>query len=281
MANRIGHNNRWISRIWGSLLTYFNILLNGLPGVRYDHMVIDEAQDLSPLKFKILWQFARQHTRPPAQQKSVTIVGDLAQSIQAYHSVSSWDEIREVLDNAPSQYEELRYSYRSTFEITAFANRLLAQVPALGILPAIPFDRHGPAPVLSEQAGTSQLGQTLADTVRQCLGDGFKTIAVICKTTRQCGAMAEVLRRQGLPDLMLLTSPQGNYHSGVVILPVYLAKGLEFDVAIVPDAGAATYTSSPDDARLLYVAATRPVHRLYVFWTGEVSSLLDMRIHGE
>lgn len=257
------------------LLTYFNILLNGLPGVRYDHMVIDEAQDISPLKLKILWQHARQNSRQSARQKSVTIVGDLAQSIHAYRSISSWDEIRDVLDNAPSQYEELRYSYRSTFEITTFANRLLGRVPALGILPAIPFDRHGPAPVLSQQSDLTQLGGTLADTVRQCLGEGFITIAVICKTTRQCGKMAEALRRHGLPDLILLTSPDGNYHSGVVILPVYLAKGLEFDVAILPDAGAAAYTSSPDDARLLYVAATRPVHRLYVFWTGEVSPLLE------
>jgi DNA helicase-2/ATP-dependent DNA helicase PcrA len=61
----------------------------------------------------------------------------------------------------------------------------------------------------------------------------------------------------------------------VVIIPAYLVKGLEFDVAIVVNVDHKTYANTEDDARLLYVAITRPLHQLYLFWVGEISLLLE------
>lgn len=249
-------------------LYYFNITLNGVPRVSYDHMVVDEAQDMSELQLMIL----KQHVLG----SSMTISGDMAQRILSHRSVGSWEDIAQIFDDWAVQREEITVSYRSSFEITAFANELLKRMPGGTSQPlAKPFDRHGPQPVLAGKRRLEDMVSAVAQTIRQVQKDGFKTVAVICKTIRQSRNLAAALRDQGIGDFGVVEGTDFEYRGGVVVIPVYLTKGLEFDVAIVVDVDQNTYTRTEDDARLLYVAVTRPLHQLYLFWVGEVSPLLE------
>jgi DNA helicase IV len=72
----------------------------------------------------------------------------------------------------------------------------------------------------------------------------------------------------------LITRASDSRAADIVVLPGYLAKGMDFDVVLVVGADDRTYTAAPLDAKLLYVAVTRALHRLYVLWTGQPSPLL-------
>ncbi len=101
--------------------------------------------------------------------------------------------------------------------------------------------------------------------------EGHRSIAVIAKTPARARALWEALEERGA-GATLLGVPDVEYVGGTVVVPVALAKGLEFDAAVVVDADAETYAPSPFDARLLYVALTRAMHALHLIWSGEVSS---------
>lgn len=252
-------------------LYYFNMALNGVPRVRYDHVVVDEAQDMSELQLMIL----KQHV----SGDSITILGDMAQRIFSHRSVGSWEDIRQIFNEWALQYEEITVSYRSTFEITTFANELLKRMPGGSSQPlAKPFDRHGPKPVLARKRHFEDMVASVAQTIQQIQKDGFKTVAVICKTIRQGKDLAAALHDHGITDFGVVEDTGFDYRGGVVIIPAYLTKGLEFDVAIVVNVDQKTYANMEDDARLLYVAITRPLHQLYLFWVGEIAPLLEYAV---
>ena len=73
---------------------------------------------------------------------------------------------------------------------------------------------------------------------------------------------------------MLIESEADVFSNKIVVIPVYLAKGLEFDACIVMDAEQETYNESVADRHLLYVALTRPLHRLAVYHSGELVTAL-------
>jgi DNA helicase-2/ATP-dependent DNA helicase PcrA len=73
--------------------------------------------------------------------------------------------------------------------------------------------------------------------------------------------------------VQLALAPGFEFRGGVVLLPVALAKGLEFDAAVVVDADGETYGPDAFDGRLLYVALTRAMHELHVLWTGGADRL--------
>jgi DNA helicase-2/ATP-dependent DNA helicase PcrA len=82
------------------------------------------------------------------------------------------------------------------------------------------------------------------------------------------------MEEQGVRPLQLASDSATDFAGKVLIVPVHLSKGLEFDGAVVVDVDARNYTESEDDARLLYVAITRPLHQLFVLWQGQPSPLL-------
>jgi DNA helicase-2/ATP-dependent DNA helicase PcrA len=102
-------------------------------------------------------------------------------------------------------------------------------------------------------------------------GLGHASVGIITRTPARARALAPLLARAGLSDAQLALAPDFAYRGGVIVLPVALAKGLEFDAAVVVDADGATYGPSAFDARLLYVALTRALHALRVIWAGSLS----------
>jgi DNA helicase-2/ATP-dependent DNA helicase PcrA len=249
------------------LLYYFYIALHGVPEPNYDHVVVDEAQDLSPLALRLL----RAHV--PAG--SMTVIGDVGQAVYAHRGFTSWDALGEVFEGVSTQYAELTCSYRSTAEITRFANGLRQRLHGQA---AEPFERHGVEPVLRGAPSEPEYLNEIVAAIRTLQDAQCRTVAIITKTAERCAALYRALAEHGVADLQLAADTDADFRGKVLIVPVYLSKGLEFDGAVVVDVDAGTYADTEDDTRLLYVAITRPLHYLYVLWQGQASPLLAHRV---
>lgn len=232
---------------------------------RFDHVVIDEAQDFSPFQVALLKEHCRVH--------SFTILGDLAQGIHTYKGIMDWSEFTELFAAEETAYFQLNRSYRSTMEIIEFANGVLAH-SGIGVAPAVPVFRSGEPVRLLRTAKRERLA-AIVRAARELRRDDISTLAVIGRTAKACAGIHKALADAGMPA-SLITAGQNEYAGGLSVLPAYLAKGLEFDAVLLADVDADQYALRPEDAKLLYVACTRALHRLWVQYSEEPSPLLPV-----
>ncbi|QHT60788.1 ATP-binding domain-containing protein [Paenibacillus lycopersici] len=245
-------------------LVYIHVRLNGFDGSPYDHVVIDEAQDYSPFQLEALKQCQR--------QPSMTVLGDLQQGIHGYAGIHSWTELTALFPEADTGYYELDRSYRSTMEIIDFANRVLGGMGD-GVKPAVPVFRSGEAVDVVRMGSDEQRLHDVVQTVRDWQQSGhYRTIAVLGRNIRSCEAIARALADAGI-EAALVQSKQEAYGGGLTVVPAYLAKGLEFDAVLVADADDGSFGGN--DAKLLYVACTRALHKLKLLYCGELTSLIS------
>jgi len=157
-----------------------------------------------------------------------------------------------------------------------FAQTVALRHPFPGQLPAKPVLRHGPAPVLREVE--QDTARETAAQIRRLTQAGCKSVAIVLKLPRDCSLLHAQLEKI-LPDLpiRLLTEDDTEYRAGVMVLPAYLTKGLEFDGVILPDISRKTWPDDVLHARLLYVCLTRPLHHLVCLYQGEATQLLATR----
>ncbi|MFH7320542.1 HelD family protein [Desulfurivibrio sp. D14AmB] len=231
-------------------LIYLKIRLEGLKQVRHDvkHLLIDEMQDYTPVQYAVLARLF------PCRK---TILGDVGQSVNPFSS-SSAEQIGQVFRRADCV--KLCKSYRSTFEITRFAQRI-APNPDL-----VAIERHGEEPAVlglaNKKAETAHIRRLIADFA----GSGHRTLGIICKTQGQAEELQHAIDGEKT-GVHLLTAQSTGFAKGVVICTVHLAKGLEFDQVIVPGATEANYACEID-RNLLYIACTRAMHRLTLTFAG-------------
>src|SRR5262245_13591809 len=138
---------------------YLYLLIEGTDGTPYDHIVVDEAQDVCELEFLIMRRF---YTRRGAE--SLTILGDLPQSLYSHRGITSWDQVRRVFEDAGMHYGEMRRSYRTTNEIALCASdviRALTQSTGKQLPAPEPFERHGPVPTLRALRSEAELIKTI------------------------------------------------------------------------------------------------------------------------
>jgi DNA helicase-2/ATP-dependent DNA helicase PcrA len=229
----------------------------------FDHIVIDEAQDFSPFQVALL----KRHVR----NSSFTILGDLSQGIHAYQGIVDWSEFSGLFDREQTGYFELDRSYRSTMEIIRFANHILSRGVGTNNL-AVPVFRSGEKIELTAVPKPERIAAVL-DAVRRIREGNVNTVAIIARTEKECLPIHEALAKSGIAAT-LIQANQREFGGGVSVLPVYLAKGLEFDAVVLVDADAAHYERTMQDAKLLYVGCTRALHTLTVIYSGELSPLL-------
>jgi len=220
-------------------------------------LVVDEAQDLSYLQYAIL--------RMLAPYARMTAVGDLGQCLTG-DAGGLYDSLTQLY--APRKVGVLRLdkSYRSTAQITDFANRLTDT-------PAEAFAREGDAPQVRVFATRDEeIAALRADAVALSDG-GAHAVAVLCKTAKQARKLHKALGGDAALIDRDLRDDETAALRGLVVLPVSLAKGLEFDAVLVADADGVNYATA-HDRRLLYVACTRALDTLVLYAAGEITPLL-------
>lgn len=247
-------------------LCYLKYLLDGWQHMpKFNHIVVDEAQDMNALEFSML--------RKLSANQSFTIMGDLSQGIHSYRSIDSWQTLlKEVFSDTRTIYREILYSYRSAKEIVDLFNKVMPP----GSSRALPVYEAGRNPVIERVSSLTATADRIAELLAAPELASHRTIGIITKLEADSIALHEHLSMVVPPELSLhlLTSQAKSYQGGISILPVTLAKGLEFDAVIIANASAAEYGPGAFDARLLYVALSRAMHSLYILYQGTLTKLL-------
>ncbi|HPL96743.1 MAG TPA: 3'-5' exonuclease [Smithellaceae bacterium] len=237
-------------------LIYLKIKMEGLksPHDNVKHLLVDEMQDYTPVQYAVISRLF------PCKK---TILGDANQSVNPYSSSTS-EEIRKVFVEADCV--KLCKSYRSTCEITQFAQRILPNTDLVAI------ERHGEEPGVMGFENEEEELCYLRQLLGEFHGSGYHSMGIICKTQKQ----AEHLYGRLCPNdhkIHLLTTHSMRFHQGVTVCTAHMAKGLEFDHVIVPHATQKNY-SREIDKHLLYVACTRAMHRLVVTFVGKLTGFI-------
>jgi DNA helicase II / ATP-dependent DNA helicase PcrA len=230
------------------------------------HIVIDEAQDFSVFQFYVLRKIVR--------DSSFTILGDLCQGIHSYRGTKDWEEVKKyAFEDERSEILTLEQSYRTTVEIMEAANKVIKKLNDESLTLAKPVIRHGEPVSVIKKDNLKEIAVEIDSKITEYKKNGFKSIAIICKTIDECMEIASYFKKsENKPGV--ITGKEKEYKSGVVIVPSYLAKGLEFDVVLISNAGAEEYSLDELDTKLLYVAMTRPLHKLNIYYHNELSPLL-------
>lgn len=235
--------------------------------VTYGHIVVDEAQDLSPMELRVLKR--RDLTG------SMTIVGDMGQATTAGSS-ASWNAVLEVLEprREPARVD-LTVSYRTPEEVLDFAQPTLkAASPDLEA--PKPVRRAGTDPTV-EVVAQSEFAATLSAAVkRECENVHPGRVAVIVTSSRVDEIVA-ILNGAGLGAIDPRELESKGLSADLVVLAAEGANGLEFDATVVVEPGeiarrgsGATKTITSRGLRTLYVAMTRPTRRLAIVASGEL-----------
>jgi DNA helicase-2/ATP-dependent DNA helicase PcrA len=231
----------------------------------YEHLMVDEVQDFSPLELSVLLDAT-------SAQRSVTLAGDTAQAIAPEHGFSNWAELLDFLNIAHEKVEPLRVSYRSTREIVDAAEHVLG--PLMGdVRPVAP--RAG-APVEAFPFSSSGecadfLSHALKELVR---AEPEASVALLARHPEQARLYYEALARAEVPHLRLVDDQDFSFTAGIDVTDVRQSKGLEFDIVILLEVTDASYPINDDARRLLHVAMTRAAHQLWVTYAGPPSPLL-------
>lgn len=217
------------------------------------HLVIDEMQDYTPIQFAVL------NMMYPCQK---TILGDFGQVLNPCH-LHSLDEIRMIYKDA--QFVALNKSYRSTYEIMDFAKKIFNQ-PSLEMV-----ERHGEQPKSIYCENIDSEIVSIAALIKKFEEGGNASLGIVVKTGADAKRLYDLF--SGEHQVHLISQDSTRFTNGVSITSIRMAKGLEFDEVIIPDADNRNYDSDYD-RNLLYIACTRAMHKLTLFYIGSPSPFL-------
>lgn len=221
--------------------------------LKLKHIVIDEAQDFSEFLFYSLNEIMNKN-------KSLTILGDIAQGIYEYRGCNNWEKINKEIFNNEAKIEYLNQSYRTTFEIMEEAKKILENIQEeYNLQLAEPIVRHGEKVEYIELDDNKI--EKIAELINKELEKGNNNIAIICKDEKEVEEIYNKLEKEKI-EIKTITSKSQKYEGGITIVPSYYSKGLEFDSVIISDKN--KYKDNTLDKKLLYVAYTRAMHKLYV-----------------
>ncbi len=241
------------------VLVWLRLRLYGDQDYRHiRQVIIDEAQDYYPLQYAIFGLLF-----PDAKY---TVLGDVNQTLAKQEDLSFYGQVREILGKENSSLVTLKKSFRCTNEILQFSLRFLGRDPEIAS-----FNRSGDPVSVRAFDSRAEYLSGIEDEIRLCRERGMETIGLLCKNESGCDDLFEDLKSR--VKLKQIRSGGAEELSGILLLPSYMAKGLEFDEVIVCDAGVENYMDE-DDRKVLYVECTRALHRLSVFCEGEMTPLV-------
>ncbi|MGX6443524.1 RNA polymerase recycling motor HelD [Neobacillus sp. K501] len=223
------------------------------------HIVVDEAQDYSPFQFEFLKRLF-----PSAR---MTVLGDFNQAIFAHASeMDDFTKLMSLYGQDETEVINMTRSYRSTKPIIEFTRRLVPNGERI-----IPFERDGKRPVLTQLLDQSELHQHIESKVAKWRSRHYNSIAIICKSAEESKRAFEALAH--IKDIKLLKSSSIEYEQGVVVIPSYLSKGIEFDAVILYDVSEHVYRDN-SLCRVFYTSCTRAMHELQLYSVGKPTPLL-------
>lgn len=240
-------------------LLYLHLKIYGSSNYKdVKQVIIDEVQDYFPVHFEILnllFPYSR-----------FTALGDINQTIEKPEKLSLYEQLDKILCKKRSKLITMDKSFRCTSEILEYSKKFLDEKLKMNS-----FSRSGDLPSVYEAKSTVCLDRMITDEIGDCMDKNYQSIALICKTEEDSLLLYKRLKDK--IDIHLIKNEGKTDLNGIFVIPVYLSKGLEFDAVLVCNADNAHY-STADDKRLLYISCTRALHRLSLFYTGEVSPLL-------
>lgn len=208
-------------------------------------VVIDEAQDYSKLEYILI--------RKIFKKSNFTILGDINQTINPYYKYENLEELSKIFDNG-TIYLELNKTYRSTPEIIEHTNKILNLKHVSAIR------RENQRPVLFRD-NILDLKTSLLKDINLLKKEHF-SVAIITKDDSESEKVYELLKND-VKDIYILNSNTKNFNKKMVIIPSYIAKGLEFDSVIIYTEKENSYKQ--DEKYLYYVACTRAQHQLIIY----------------
>jgi len=251
--------NKQLSLTDTTLYLYLYDLITGKTGERdIRFLFIDEIQDYTPFQLAFLkFSFPR---------AKFTVLGDLNQAIFTKDNANNLSrDFAKLFDSDRVERVNLTQTYRSTQQITDFTKYILKGGQNIEA-----FNRSGQKPRVklspNEADMLHQLQQQLTEYSQQ-----HDTTAIITKTLADAQLLSEQLQDT---SVTLIQSENQRLAQGTIIVPSYLAKGLEFDAVIIWHADNTRY-GQDSERRLLYTVASRAMHSLTLLAEKQVSCLLD------
>ena len=237
-------------------LAYLHIALDGKKvQTQVKHLLIDEMQDYSPVQYKVVQKLY------PCKK---TILGDASQSVNPYGSSTA-----EIIQKTfiTGEVIKLCKSYRSTYEITEFAQKIRLNNELE------PVARRGEQPQIIRFENKDDEISGISTLISSFRKSGYKSLGIICKTEAEAKETSELLKAN-TTDIHFLSSQSSAFINGIIVTSAHMAKGLEFDEVIIPHADKKNYKTEIDKS-MLYVAVTRAMHRLSITCTDEISRFIN------
>ena len=239
---------------------YLKMALTGLGNPDAKYVMVDEVQDYTAAQLAVLARYFR--------RANFLLLGDPNQAIAP--DTAAFDDVREVFQAARGAVEECRLmtSYRSTPEITALFASLL---PPEEQLQVSSIQRADEPPALRAFDDDAAYADALRAAVAGArAGEGLA--AVIVPWKHEAKRLQQLLGEDVPP---LLDEHDELPASGVVLITLKLAKGLEFDHVVVPDASARVFPGNDLSRRRLYTTISRATRRVDVLARGPLTPLLN------
>ena len=224
------------------LFLYIKSVLEGFDTNHYiKQVVIDEAQDYTKLQYLII--------KNTFKTANYTILGDVNQTINPYYKYDSLEVLKDIFDS--SKYLELNKTYRSTSKIIEYTNNILGLEHVSAIR-----NNNARDVVIRNSEEYNDILNDLNDLIKIS-----KSVAIITKDNTECDKIYDYLKDK--IDIVKIDNGSDKFSRKLVIVPSYIAKGLEFDSVIVYTSKDNKYTK--DEKYLFYVACTRSQHNLIVY----------------
>lgn len=237
-------------------LLYLNHKITGIDEkTEVKHVLVDEAQDFSLLQLLTL--------KTAIKDSTFTILGDLAQGIHGYRSVSGWDELNREVFSGKAEMLELVKCYRNTVEIME-ASIINHEPCDERVSKPEAVLRHGEPVKHFSNAGTSDMINDVEDLILKWIDKKYGSIAIVTATDKISTEISRLLKKRGI-ETKLITEKDGSFIKGTVCIAANLVKGLEFDCVIFVDKGFEVYGDELLEKRLKYVSYTRALHELAIF----------------
>lgn len=243
--NKFNNNNVLTINDLAPIL-YLMIKLDGKKAREdYRHVIIDEAQDYSPLQFKVI--------RELTGSRYFTVVGDVNQRLIKFAPVAPMMEFNKIFEDVSAEVYNLNKSYRSTFEIMEYANQYLKDDRI------VPLVRNGAPVEVVKCSNNDELKNSLLEAIQEFNKEGLESVAVITKDGEALETVYSLIK--GDTHIIKFDREEILYKGGNVIIPSYFAKGLEFDGVIMIDLDKKDTPVGEEDL-IKYIMSTRALHRL-------------------